>query len=297
MRCLTECQNGSIHLPKAAIQLGSDKVSEQVDDVPYRPPAAGIPLETFTLSSLVQRHGRAQLANLQRPHFELLVCCSAGTGRHEVDFGEVELGPNRILHVRPGQVHRWILEPLYEANLVLLQPLESRRNWKPGPHIISTDRELNQDVSDILGFASRNDRSTPLSIRSLEAIRDLLVARLGLDDSHSDGATPHEGIYDDFERLLAQADPPLRTVDSCARLLGCSARTLTRACQGVAGVAPKRLIDRAIALEAQRQLSVGNSSATQVAEALGFAELSHFSRFFVRVTNETPSAFAASFAT
>lgn len=264
-----------------------------VVDIPYQPTTTGLPVETFTLASLLQRRPAAELTAPQRIHFELIICCGDPLAHHDVDFENVELTPDRILHVRPGQVHRWVFERRYDARLILLQPLASRRNWKPGPQIIGADRDLRHDLADIAGLVNREGRKTPLSLTSLAAIRDLLVARLHLDDPVHAQPTPHESIYNDFERMLAKADPPMRTVDGCARLLGCSTRTLTRACQSLAGATPKHLIDRTVALEAQRLLSVG-STATQVAAALGFAELAHFSRFFTRVTGETPSSFVAS---
>lgn len=267
----------------------------EVVDVPYEPQAAGLPVETFTLSSLTQRRSRAGLGGLQRLEFELLVCCSTGSGRHEVDFERVDLVPGRILHVRPGQVHRWILDPPYEAQLFLLRTLDDRGDWRPGPHVIDTNPELDRDLEKIVALADLDHRSAPLSLRSLEAVRDLLVALLGLSHPRSHEVTHREIIYNDFERLLGEAEPPPRTVQACAQLLGCSTRTLTRACQSAARTEPKLLIDRAVALEAQRQLSERGSSATDVAEALGFVELSHFTRFFKRVTGEPPSAFVRSF--
>lgn len=278
--------------PSAVVDENDDSI---VVDVPYQPTTTGLPVETFTLQSLVQRRGRTELTTPQRIQFELFVWCTDPVARHEVDFDEVELAPDRILHVRPGQVHRWVFKPAYEAGLILLQPLARRRNWKPGPQVIAADGELRQDLIHILGLANREGRSTPLSLSSLAAIRDLLVARLHVDDSVREQPTPHVSIHNDFERLLAEAGPPIRTVEECARRIGCSARTLTRACQSVASVTPKRLIDQAVALEAQRLLSVGGT-ATQVADTLGFVELAHFSRFFARVTNETPSSFVASLA-
>jgi AraC-like DNA-binding protein len=104
-------------------------------------------------------------------------------------------------------------------------------------------------------------------------------------------------IYRDFERLLATTMPPPRTVQRCAQLLGCSSRTLTRACLSAVGTSPKALVDQALAVEAQRLLSEPGSTATAVASALGFAEPSHFTRFFKRITGETPSTFATTFAT
>lgn len=269
---------------------GSDVV-----EIPFRPAASGLPVEMFTLASLVQRRGRTELRTLQRLHFELLIFCTGGSGCHEVDFDEVQLVPGRVLHVRPGQVHRWILDPPYDARLVLLRALDDRGGWGSGQRVVDVDRQLDRDLQAIFALADPDFRSTPLSVLSLDAVRDLLVSLVGLRRTHPNDATRQEIIYNEFERLLRQTEPPPRSVEGCARILGCSTRTLARACQSVRGVEPKILVDKAVGLEAQRRLSEPGSSATTVAESLGFAELSHFTRFFKRVTGETPSAFAATF--
>lgn len=269
-----------------------DADTDEVLEVPYKPASPALPVETFPLAGLAERRGVAELTTRQRLQFELLVWCTAGRGRHEVDFEDVELGPGRIVHVRTGQVHRWILDPPYEARLILLRPLDRRSDWRAGPRVITPDRDTGQDLDRVLDIVGRQGR-TPLTLASLEAVRDLLVSLLELNRPQADNPTQHESIFRDFERLLFDAAPPPRTVDSCAQRLGCSTRTLTRACRSVAGVTPKVMLDRAVALEAQRQLSLGDTTIAAVAERLGFAELSNFTRFFQRVTGETPSAFVA----
>ncbi len=280
-----------------AYQIATDPLDgaatkEPVVDIPYLPPSAGLPVETFSLSSLLERRPQPDLESRQRLHFELLVCCRSGSGSHEVDFQDVDLSPGRILHVRPGQVHRWKVDPPYEADLIILRPLDTRWNWAPGPHVITTDAQLERDLQTLKRFTDPS-RSIPLPAAGLKAVRDLFISVLRLDSPEVPEANSRASIYAEFERLMARTEPPPRSVHRCAELLGCSARTLTRACQSVAGVAPKELIDNAIALEAQRRLSVGGRSATAVAASLGFGELSHFSRFFTRVTGESPSVFAS----
>lgn len=263
--------------------------------VPYRPHVPGIGLETFTLSSLVERRGLDELTVPQRIEFELLIWCSTGSVSHEVDFEQVDVERGNIVHIRPGQVHRWILNPIYDARLFLMRPLDERTNWSSGAHVIEPHGELRRDLDAIVALADPANRSAPLSLSGVEAVRDLLIDVLGLIRPR-ENVTYHETIYRDFQRLLGESRSPGRTVQSYASLVGCSARTLTRACRSVAHSEPKALVDRAVALEAQRQLSEPGSSATEVAASLGFAELSHFSRFFRRVTGETPTAFVAGFA-
>ena len=85
------------------------------------------------------------------------------------------------------------------------------------------------------------------------------------------------------------ADPP--TLEQLARLAHLSPRHLRRLFRQAHGCAPQayiaaRRLARATELLAQRQLTI-----TQVAEALGFADIHSFSRWFARQTGAAPSRF------
>lgn len=75
-----------------------------------------------------------------------------------------------------------------------------------------------------------------------------------------------------------------------ARSLGVTTRTLTRLCRDHLGSTPQALINRRLALEAQRLLRYTDASVTAIAADLGFADLSYFSRFYLRMTGHRPQA-------
>lgn len=81
-----------------------------------------------------------------------------------------------------------------------------------------------------------------------------------------------------------------RPVTFYADSLGVTVRTLNRLCQCELGCTPLELLNGRLASEAQRLLRYTNASVTQVAEALGFADASYFSRFYLRMIGRRPSA-------
>lgn len=249
-------------------------------------------METFTLSSLKQRRTPHELAARQRLQFDLLIARLTGSGTHEVDFEPARLGADQILHVRPGQIHRFALDDGYDARLVLLRPFQNRRNWKPGPNVLSPDAQTQSDLGAALDLARSEGRAAPLSEASIEAVHTLLIELLGLRSAPAPDASLGERVFADFERLLGGPVLPPRTVADCALAVGCSPRTLGRACAEFANASPKQMIDKAIAMEGQRLLALGDITATEVGERLGFVELAHFSRFLSRVTGKSPTAFA-----
>lgn len=258
-------------------------------DLLYTPPAAGASLETFSVRELLARERLDRLHSLQRVHFELFIWCRDGAGRHELDFVRHDIAPGQVLRVRPGQVHRWLLDPPYDAELILVMQRPHTFGPAEDPLIDLSERTA-RDLEAALSLVPARDGSSSLSARGLQAVNDIVTDLLTGHRRRPAPVTERDRIFEEFQRMLVD-ESIRRTVREHANVLGCSTRTLARICEEQAAASPKHLIDQAVALEAQRRLSIGDS-ATRVASDLGFAELSQFTRFFGRVTGQTPSAFA-----
>ena len=93
-----------------------------------------------------------------------------------------------------------------------------------------------------------------------------------------------------FRHLVETHLTEHRQLDFYASSIGITTRTLGRLCRAHLGTAPQTLINRRLALEAQRLLAYTSKSATQVAAELGFSDPSYFSRFYLRMTGRRPQA-------
>lgn len=71
--------------------------------------------------------------------------------------------------------------------------------------------------------------------------------------------------------------------------LGCTLRTLSRRVTAALGVSPAQYLHTRLASEATRLLGFTNASCSDVANELGFADPSYFSRFYARMTGIRPS--------
>ncbi|WP_426503546.1 helix-turn-helix domain-containing protein [Dactylosporangium sp. McL0621] len=133
------------------------------------------------------------------------------------------------------------------------------------------------------------------------ALRRSLLEALLLRLAHCPDATPpapaDEGrraaVYGQFLDALELHFRELHHVDDYARLLGCSARTLTRAAQAAAGTGARQVIDERRLLEARRLLDYSAWTASATAAHLGFPDAADFGRFFRNRTGLTPAAYAA----
>lgn len=91
-----------------------------------------------------------------------------------------------------------------------------------------------------------------------------------------------------FRHLVETHLAEHRPVSFYASSIGATERTLTRLCRRRLGCTPLEAINHRLALEARRLLRYTNASVAQVSDALGFADPSYFSRFFVRMTGSRP---------
>ncbi len=128
------------------------------------------------------------------------------------------------------------------------------------------------------------------------------------DEASQRAATDRVGAFlrrylpvDDEGRLVdavvaaVEDDPDLLRVAQLCERFGVTERTLQRLTRRRLGLAPKWLVQRRRLHEAAGRLRAGGTTLADLAAELGYADESHLSRDFRRVTGMTPGAFAARF--
>ncbi|WP_404477427.1 helix-turn-helix domain-containing protein [Novosphingobium sp. BL-52-GroH] len=98
----------------------------------------------------------------------------------------------------------------------------------------------------------------------------------------------HEERLARFRQLVEVHLREHRAVEWYAGQLAMSVRGLSRLCRAVLDRSPQEVIHGRLALEAKRLLTFTNANVVQVAEELGFADPSYFSRFYLRMTGRRP---------
>jgi AraC-like DNA-binding protein len=107
-------------------------------------------------------------------------------------------------------------------------------------------------------------------------------------------STPGGEVMVAFRKEIEVSYATSRRVEDYAERLGCSVRTLTRACLAVTGRSAKQVIDDRVTLEAKRLLAYSDLPIATVGHQLGFTEPTNFGRFFARETGLTPGEFRLS---
>jgi AraC family transcriptional activator of pobA len=121
-------------------------------------------------------------------------------------------------------------------------------------------------------------------------LAEALVHSLAEGDMGAAPDTPGDRRLAQFRAAVEEHLTEHRDLDFYARTLNTTVRTLTRLTRQHLGASPQVLINRRLALEAQRLLRFTNANVAQVASELGFADPSYFSRFYLRMTGRRPQA-------
>lgn len=268
---------------------GSVAVQPAVRSVAWQPPRP-LPLEVLTLRSLRDRGGGHELDVIEQVGFPVIMLVANGEGTHMVDFDQVPLRPGRVVALLPGQIHRWPSAPELTATLLLSPDLPPFAAQGPGPLIRDLDPGQVRRVHLLLTDVQREtgaDRPRAATWIALRALRDLLWVTMGLVTAESAASErePFLAFRDDIEALLLAG----HSVESRARRLGYSARTIDRACRAATGQSAKQLLDARLALQARRLLALPGATSAAVGERLGFTEATNFTKFLTRVTGRTPT--------
>ncbi|MGC5050932.1 helix-turn-helix transcriptional regulator [Micromonospora sp. DT48] len=255
-----------------------------------------IDIDTTTLGDLALDPGWRRPVLVDR---ELIVLTTSGHGLAEVDFRALPCRPGTLLRIRPGQVLRCAL-PQLDATVVRWHPdalhgLDLDADHMPGWVQLAGEDEdaIINEVSQLTVDASRH-RDTQAARSLLRHQLSVLLLRLSmLPSGTTRSARPEEETFRRLCREVERGYQATRRVEDYADRLGCSVRTLTRACLAVTGHSAKQVVDERVALQASRLLAATDEPIARIGRQLGFTEPTNFGRFFTREVGMSPGAFRA----
>ncbi|GIJ79057.1 AraC-type DNA-binding protein [Micromonospora phaseoli] len=261
-------------------------------------PAAGAgpaEIDTVTLCDLTSDPEWRRHVLLDR---ELIVLTTGGHGLAEVDFRALPCRPGTLLRVRAGQVLRCAV-PRLTATVVRWHPealhgLDVDDDVPTWVQLAGEDEDAVINEVSQLTVDSRRHQGTPAARSLLRHQLSVLLLRLGMLPSGAGRvARPEEDTFHRLRREVERGYQHTRRVEDYADRLGCSVRTLTRACLAVSGRSAKQVVDERVALQASRLLAATDEPIARIGRQLGFSEPTNFGRFFTREVGVSPGAFRA----
>ena len=129
----------------------------------------------------------------------------------------------------------------------------------------------------------------PLLRHLLHAL--LLILRRRARSSTRPYCSSIHAVFTLFRNEVEQRFATTRRVEDYERKIGYSSKTLSRAARAATGLNAKEYIDQRVLLEGRRLLAHTRLNAGEIAQQLGFSELTNFIKFFRRNGGESPSEF------
>jgi AraC-like DNA-binding protein len=272
-------------------------------------------IESLRLSELLGRVSPSHFASPQRPDFHLLMLFTAGGGDHFLDFRRVRCKPGTPIHARPGQVQQFVLGQKLEADILLFtsefifptfSPVDGAALGTLIDEIVPEDAtDLRPDALESIGRVmsaiKRGYEKADGSKLSAMILQHLLYAILLTIAGHyvrcdaPSMTDSHSRTFQKFRRAVDAKFAQTRSVEHYAEAIGCSAKSLRRACMMASGSSPKALIEQRLILEAKRLLAHTGLTVEAVATQVGFSEPTNFVKFFRRHGGMRPLDFRAKF--
>jgi AraC family transcriptional activator of pobA len=258
---------------------------------------------------------RSRLHNWKiRPHrhrdlYQVLLVLDGRVSVH-LDGSLAELAAPALIVVPSGTVHSFSFQPATEGVVMSFAPGLVRELSGPGsdladlldvprasplqrPQLGATDlREL---TSMLLREFTRCAPGRTTALRGLLSAILANVLRLAQQPDQSSraaGSTERE-LVARFRKLIETRYTRHQPISVYLNELGVSLSKLRRACLEATGESPIDLVHLRLLVEAERQLRYTTMSISQIAYQLGFEDPAYFSRFFSRMTSESPRAFRA----
>jgi AraC family transcriptional regulator, transcriptional activator of pobA len=262
--------------------------------------------EDFNIRSIADvLAGKDMVQELHRHDHYFLLAITKGRGMHECDFRLHTLAAHTIYAMRPGQVHRLKLQAgctgyilQFKAGFLATSDASTRQVLRRAGHV-EVLRVGAKRHTELLVLLDRIARECAERQKDhLQVVRAYLTAfltELALRAPLSANADKTNGYAEErLEELLELIESRVhdtKEVSAYAGLMHLSSYQLNAIAKAGTGRTCSELITDQIILEAKRYLLATTDQVSQVADHLGYDDVSYFIRFFKRHTGHTPEVF------
>lgn len=248
--------------------------------------------------------------DLHRHDFFFILALKTGSGGHEIDFIPYIVADNTVFILRPGQVHRLILDAgttglLIEFNSEYYHAQGKIPNQRLRKAMNKNYCRFESGRFDKLyalltlmlqEFSSREDgyqdiiRSS-LDIFFIEYLRQ--SPNSGFDSLTTTSYTQER--FEEFLDLLEKHIATHKQVSQYTEWMNLSSYQLNEITKSSVGKTASDLINEQIILEAKRYLLATSNQVKDIADLLGYEDNSYFIRFFKKHVGYSPEAFRIQF--
>lgn len=265
--------------------------------------------ELLNLSKFFARLDAIKDHDPTAPHrisFFALLIVTKGEGKHKIDLKEYNLEEGTVLKIAKGQIHAFQKKAKYEGFLIVFtEDFVLNYFSKSSINIIShlynyhiaspisnnksgNEAMLNQLLEEI------NIENTYAQKNIVAALLDLYLLRLERKTntgSLQGSKSKNYNLFIQFKNLVESNYVKTRNVKDYASMLFISTKHLNKVVKEFTLNTAKYFIDNFVILETKRAMASSNYSLKEIGYAIGFDEVTNFTKFFKKHTGTTPKQF------
>ncbi|OQP61930.1 AraC family transcriptional regulator [Niastella vici] len=254
--------------------------------------------------------GKELVQKLHKHDFYFVLALEKGAGVHEIDFISYNIHNYAVFILRPGQVHQLQLAAkctgyLMEFDNLFYQPKNSitAQRWKKATsknYCTVKDTRFKKLLSFLTNISTEYTAKQEGFIEAIKANLDLFFIEYVRQSNNpaqisNTTNTYTQERYEDLLRLLELNITKIKNASQYADLLNLSSYQLNSITKASVGKTVSELINDQIILEAKRYLLATPNQIKEIADHLGYEDISYFIRFFKKHTGYSPEAFRKNF--
>ncbi|MEO8961222.1 MAG: helix-turn-helix transcriptional regulator [Ginsengibacter sp.] len=251
-------------------------------------------------------NGKELLQDLHRHDFFFILALQNGAGSHEIDFTPYEVQNNSIFILRPGQVHQLSLHAnctgfLAEFDTAFYHPkdkLANQRLVKAGnKNFCAFETERFKKLQDVLAYIFNEYLTKQVGyIDVIKANLDIFFIEfirqsVNPNDTSRVGSNYSQERFEEFMDLCSTHINTHKQVSQYADLMNLSIYQINAITKAIVGKPASEIINEQIILEARRYLLATPNQVKDIADHLGYEDISYFIRFFKKHTGYSPDAY------
>lgn len=263
--------------------------------------------ESFKIRRLQDIVGDKDLMHdLHRHDFFFVLVVQHGKGEHIIDFTPYPISDNVVFILRPGQVHELKLMAnctgyLMEFSTGFYHPAESSAGQRlrkasitnyitPG---VERVERLMYVMDAMFREAALRENNYDDAIKAGLDIFFIECARVSavMPGSVSESNAYVQERLETFLALVEKHIADRKQVSLYAALMNLSPYQLNEITKSSVGKTASEIINEYIILEAKRYLLATTNQVKDIADLLGYEDISYFIRFFKKHTGKTPEQF------
>ncbi|CAG5067469.1 HTH-type transcriptional activator RhaS [Dyadobacter sp. CECT 9623] len=229
-----------------------------------------------------------------------IIYLEQGAGFHQIDFNRFPVKPYSLYLIMPGQIHSWELTEIPKGFVAMIQkdflldhPLyHDLFQTFPLPFPSGFNLEGKSEVfSGIFNSIESEYLKGESNYQAVIQTYLLLIFNLLKREIKAEQTLSFPVLLKTFFTLLDSEYRANHEAKFYAEALNTTPKTLNTACKRFLGTTASAVINEKLTAESKKLLLYSQKNLTELAFELGFADASHFNKFFKRQTGVLPGIY------